>query len=448
MPLRVFLVLLIVSCDNKLSNPEKDKETSYSINERHVSLKDLNEDADLDTWNKFFAQRGSTDVWKNVLKQLENVISHPINDKEEKEKEGEEETNREGYEISVSIDLTDINLDQLSFLEINRQIVVSEVLEGIIQYLIIKGYNIERLGILDNRNITNLSSEICKLTSLRVLIINHTNLTYLPAEIDNLFNLEVLNLSDNQLQYLPHKKDFTLNLEKIGNLDSLKQLDLSGNDFEYIPNELCSLFGLEELYLQNNKLLELPEELGNLTVLERLLLADNQLFELPASLGNIGTLQELVLSNNSIKKLPGNLHQVIQRLTLSQDIHMDLDRFYQPIELARYDIESLDADIMRKLYESLKHLSMHAVEKRFQKMSLEERKLEEERISSDIQHEARIRELTKACQLKNIIIFISGIPYYLDYSLIAEILANQAQYADYNIEIYTDDIDALEKAGK
>ena len=121
---------------------------------------------------------------------------------------------------------------------------------------------------LSSNTLTNISSEIKKLTNLTRLSLSYNYLTSLPSEIGNLTNLTGLYLSNNELTNIP---------SEIGKLTNLTNLYLNGNKLISVPSEIGKLTNLTQLYLSSNKLVNIPSEINNLTDLTSLNLYYNKL---------------------------------------------------------------------------------------------------------------------------------------------------------------------------
>ena len=189
-------------------------------------------------------------------------------------------------------------------------------------------YNAE--GGLTGLNLSDLSlsqvpSEIWKLTSLRELNLRDNQLTHLPTELGQLFYLQKLSLQRNRLTHLP---------AELGQLTHLQKLYLDDNRLEQLPAEIGQLAYLEMLYLGNNRITQLPEELGRLSRLRWLELGDNQLTQLPAELGQLTSLQWLHLFNNRLTQLPAELGQLPHLQMISVNGNPDL-RIPPPETVAR-----------------------------------------------------------------------------------------------------------------
>ncbi|MBE7382461.1 MAG: leucine-rich repeat domain-containing protein [Leptolyngbya sp. SIO1E4] len=202
---------------------------------------------------------------------------------------------------------------------------------------------------LTGQNLTELPSEIGKLTQLEVLILGKwsdeyeyfgNRLTALPPEIGLLSNLKILqvagDLSDrsngNQLSELPPEIGQLQSLQQldlsenqlsalppeIGQLQSLQQLDLSENQLSALPPEIAQLQSLQQLYLRSNQLSALPPEIAQLQSLLQLDLSYNQLSALPPKIGQLQSLQQLDLSSNQLSALPPEIGQLqsLQQLYL------------------------------------------------------------------------------------------------------------------------------------
>ena len=100
--------------------------------------------------------------------------------------------------------------------------------------------------------ISELPSEIGKLTNLTSLDLRGTQISELPSEIVKLTNLTKLYLSETQISELP---------SEIVKLTNLKFLDLSFTKIRTLPHELGRMPALQILGLMNLVLPDLPESL-------------------------------------------------------------------------------------------------------------------------------------------------------------------------------------------
>ncbi|GAU91844.1 hypothetical protein RvY_04023 [Ramazzottius varieornatus] len=161
-------------------------------------------------------------------------------------------------------------------------------------------YNIQQLDISGNQ-LESLSSEILKLSQLRILVAKNNRLTAegLPKELYQLTRLEQINLAGNPLgSVIP---------DVLTLLPSLTYLHLGGCGLEEIPRTINKLGSLEVLYLGGNQLSDVPEELGFLPSLQSLQLNDNRLENLNPSIANLSQLRSLALHKNRLSSLPSDI---------------------------------------------------------------------------------------------------------------------------------------------
>ncbi len=160
--------------------------------------------------------------------------------------------------------------------------------------------NVWRLDLSDN-TITELPSEIGRLTQLKELDLAGNHLTKLPPEIGQLTQLIDLDLNSNKLVELP---------SEIGQLRQLSRLTLAGNKLTDLPPEIGLLTNLTKLYLNGNRLAELPPEIGQLESLTSLYLNGNRLTELPPEISQLAKLYLFNCSQNHLIKLPSEIGQL------------------------------------------------------------------------------------------------------------------------------------------
>ncbi|XP_073101199.1 uncharacterized protein [Elaeis guineensis] len=188
-------------------------------------------------------------------------------------------------------------------------------------FLQILGLNINLLGGILPKSITNLSIELQLLT----VESNHIS-GNIPSGIENLFNLYALGFENNlltgnipedigklhMLQVLSLGRNrLTGTLpSSLGNLTQLNRLYLDSNAFEGpIPSSLGNLQHLADLHLsQNNLSGSIPNEIFNLSFLSNYMdFSDNYLTgELPLDVGSMVNVRALVFSGNKLSgEIPG-----------------------------------------------------------------------------------------------------------------------------------------------
>ncbi len=145
--------------------------------------------------------------------------------------------------------------------------------------------------------LTMLTSDIGKLTALRVLILKGNEIQVLPSEIGNLTELKELDLASNDIGELP--ASFT-------NLKSLEKLDLRSNEIAEFPSQLLQFPSLWYLHLRGNRISYLPEAISGMTSLRELYLQNNRLTSLPKGIMKLN-LQYYELLDNRLCSLPSDL---------------------------------------------------------------------------------------------------------------------------------------------
>jgi internalin A len=154
---------------------------------------------------------------------------------------------------------------------------------------------------LSGMNLSELPSEIWKLTNLTLLDLSYNQINFLPESIGQLTNLTSIHIRDNQLNAIP---------ESIGQLTELTSIHLSSNQLNSLPESIGQLTNLTTLYLSNNQLNSLPESIGQLTNLTSLYLGNNQLNTLPESICQLNHLILFSLSDNQLNALPESIGQL------------------------------------------------------------------------------------------------------------------------------------------
>ncbi|XP_057793279.1 receptor-like protein EIX1 [Salvia miltiorrhiza] len=199
-----------------------------------------------------------------------------------------------------------------------------------------------KMGLADNNLGGNIPTWIgTSLVELRILILRSNNLSgQVSSEICKLSSLQILDLSSNELSGLIPRciRNFTAMVERRSLLDLLQTvlgmrnhgiltlIDLSINNLSGdIPNELTSLSELGSLNLSGNHLTGLmPENIGEMKQLESLDLSRNSLSgPIPTSLALISGLGYLDLSfNNLTGRIPESTQ--LQSFNASSFIGNDL----------------------------------------------------------------------------------------------------------------------------
>ena len=196
--------------------------------------------------------------------------------------------------------------------------------------------------------LSELLSEIGKLTQLTILYLSKNRLCTLPGEIGLLTQLTTLDLCINQLTKLP---------VEILHLTQLSKLDVSDNKLTKLPGEIGLLTKLTKLYVRDNRLLNLPGEIGLLTQLTTLVLSYNQLKQLPGEIVLLTKLTKLHLSNNQLTELPDE----IGLLTNLTKLYLCSNQFTEiPIEiwqLTRLSTLYLSNNQLTELPDEIRHLT-------------------------------------------------------------------------------------------
>ncbi|MDP1675356.1 MAG: hypothetical protein Q8L88_00710 [Bacteroidota bacterium] len=122
---------------------------------------------------------------------------------------------------------------------------------------------------VSGNNITNIGSDLGKLSLLGSLNLSYNKLTTLPEEIGNLQKLDHIYIYNNNLVSLPNS---------LWNIKSLTFLRLDSNAIDNISERIGELTNLDGLLLEHNNLKTIPDGVGNLKKLFRITLAGNYLY--------------------------------------------------------------------------------------------------------------------------------------------------------------------------
>jgi len=177
---------------------------------------------------------------------------------------------------------------------------------------------------LSHLKLTEIPSEISKLTQLTELYLSYNKLTEIKG-LEQFTQLTYLNLSSNklteikgletliQLTELGLSENKLTEIKGLETLTQLTELDLSRNQLTEIKG-LETLTQLSELVLRNNQLTEIKglEKLTQLTILS---LGFNKLKEIKG-LEKLTQLNKLYLNNNQLTKIKG-LEQLIKLRDIS-----------------------------------------------------------------------------------------------------------------------------------
>src|SRR5260370_33065618 len=153
--------------------------------------------------------------------------------------------------------------------------------------------------VIAENDLCEISEQIGRLRTLRMLDLGHNRLTKVPDALGDLDGLsDFLYLHDNRLRSLPPS------LER---LTRLRYLNISENAFEVLPECVCGMASLIELRASDNELTSLPESVGRLSRLRELHLRHNKLTSLPESTGTLREMRQIDLRANHLRQLPSSL---------------------------------------------------------------------------------------------------------------------------------------------
>lgn len=253
------LSLIIIEC-----NSPKDKNKASDVDDL-ITLMNLDINSSPKLWDQFFTERGAQSIWQ----QLQNYYNKKTS--------------------NIEFSFNSVTKSDLKF--ITEEKAINDIAAGIIKYIVCHEWKVKILDLKGN-NITEIPSEIGKLTSLVDLNLTYNQLVQLPSEIGNLINLKSLYLTNNKLTKLPNE---------IGNLSNLDFLSLGDNSLIEIPTDIGKLSKLEYLNLSNNELSQLPASMVELNI--RLLSIDGNQWISP----NDPTLKELFFKDEEeLKKFIRN----------------------------------------------------------------------------------------------------------------------------------------------
>ncbi|WP_298319555.1 hypothetical protein [uncultured Aquimarina sp.] len=155
--------------------------------------------------------------------------------------------------------------------------------------------------------LTEVPSDINKLTELRYLSLSNNSLKTLPLELFELSKLNSLFLNNIELSEVP---------ESITDLSQLTALGISSNTLGMIPDHVLNITTLTRLDIHSAGITDIPSEITRLINLKRLQLSGNDLTEINDVIGNMFPLEYLFLQTNAIEEVPGNLSNLINLITL------------------------------------------------------------------------------------------------------------------------------------
>jgi internalin A len=227
---------------------------------------------------------------------------------------------------------------------------------------------------LSGKRLTELPSEICKLTRLETLILGAwakekegsqgikgyemrgdyfaplilgNGLKSLPPELANLGNLRKLDISGNPWGSIP---------DVVAQLHRLEQLTLSHTNLSEIPESITQLVNLTHLDLSYNQLRQLPESIAQLAHLTHLDLSGNQLKQLPESIAQLAHLTHLALSKNQLEQLPESIAQLVRLTQLDLSVNQ-LEQLPESItQLVSLTQLDLSYNLLKQLPESITQL--------------------------------------------------------------------------------------------
>eukprot|EP01132_Coremiostelium_polycephalum_P010220 gene10220-12534_t len=148
---------------------------------------------------------------------------------------------------------------------------------------------LEVLRVSNNNIDDNGIPKLITSTRLRQLDLRKNHLTTIPEGIINLVELQVLTLQDNQISNL------TSDIQK---LTSLTELNLNGNQITILPPQLLLLTNLKKLYLDNNQIQTISSAIHRMQSLIELRLTNNNISRIPPGIVALKKLVSLELTGN------------------------------------------------------------------------------------------------------------------------------------------------------
>ena len=158
----------------------------------------------------------------------------------------------------------------------------------------------EKVYMLNFRNSKTsiLSSEIGKLTNLRVLDISGSQIKKIPTEIENCIHLKSIIANASQLSEVPNS---------LGNLKKLRNVNFGYCKLKELPEEFGKLKSLWNLSLGSNQLDNLPESFTNLKNLQMLNISKNNFDEFPQEVLSLECVGNLWMHGNNFKRIPSEI---------------------------------------------------------------------------------------------------------------------------------------------
>lgn len=177
--------------------------------------------------------------------------------------------------------------------------IISTNLKEIPADALIKMVNLEKISILDNKQLTTLPPGLFdNLYKLRRITINYNNMALVPANVfKNLPNLETLLLRKNKIVNVPGTA--------FRNLSKLTHINLENNEIRSLPGELFdhTVPNISFLFLNGNHLSSFPDGFFRSISkrLRTLLLASNHFKTMPVkALKIIENLKEITVDGNQL----------------------------------------------------------------------------------------------------------------------------------------------------
>jgi len=144
--------------------------------------------------------------------------------------------------------------------------------------------------VMINGSLTSIPCSVFLQTKLQNLDLRVNQISLISTEIGRLTTLLELRLYTNQISLIP---------TEMGLLARLQFLNLKNNQISLIPTEMWLLARLQFLNLKNNQISLISTEMGSLASLKYLDLSFNQLSMIPTEIGMMTNLQSLFFEHKS-----------------------------------------------------------------------------------------------------------------------------------------------------
>lgn len=118
-------------------------------------------------------------------------------------------------------------------------------------------------------NLENLSTNLKKLNSIKILNVKRNKINTFPPELNDLKNLKEIDLSDNEFTKFP---------ENLLSLEAIETINLSMNHLDKVTISTKNQ-KIKYLYLSHNQIKEIPPDILNLSSLKHIAFNENYISE-------------------------------------------------------------------------------------------------------------------------------------------------------------------------